>query len=93
MMRNFKKTMKTIVILFIFFLPTIAMSSQEELCGNRPSVQHLSVNKAASIIEKEPRYTQGFLFQNGLLYESSGLYGKSALHEIDLKTKKKQTAL
>ncbi|NLJ07709.1 MAG: glutaminyl-peptide cyclotransferase [Sphingobacteriales bacterium] len=33
-------------------------------------------------------YTQGFEIDNGILYESSGLYGKSALKKIDLKTGK-----
>jgi|GEM_PF-1550407 len=40
-------------------------------------------------------YTQGFEIDNGILYESSGLYGKSALKKIDIKTGKllKQTEI
>jgi len=38
--------------------------------------------------EGDRLYTQGFEILDGILYESSGLYGKSALKKIDLKTGK-----
>ncbi|MBM2831829.1 MAG: Glutamine cyclotransferase [Dehalococcoidia bacterium] len=31
-------------------------------------------------------YTQGLVFENGFLYEGTGLYGKSSLRKVDLKT-------
>ncbi len=35
----------------------------------------------------DPRaFTQGLVYANGLLYESTGLYGKSSLREVDLAT-------
>lgn len=33
-------------------------------------------------------FTQGLLFHNGLLYESTGLYGRSSLRKVDLPTGK-----
>ncbi len=36
----------------------------------------------------EGAYTQGLVFENGVLYESTGLYGRSSLREVDLETGK-----
>lgn len=46
-------------------------------------------NYVAKVVERVPHweqaYTQGLFFYNGALYESSGEYGKSFFHEVDLK--------
>ena len=45
-------------------------------------------NNSYTIIRKLPHdpkaYTQGLLFHNGYLYESTGLYGESSLRKLDL---------
>jgi glutaminyl-peptide cyclotransferase len=45
------------------------------------------VSRVISVLPHDPNsFTQGLLWHNGLLYESSGLYGQSSLRRIDPQT-------
>ncbi len=50
----------------------------------------LSTVKSVTVIKSYPHdknaFTQGLVFHNGNLYESIGIYGKSSLRKVDLRT-------
>ncbi len=54
------------------------------------SVQPLAPEESPRMLEKFPHdttaFTQGLLFEEGSLYESTGRYGASSLRRVDLKT-------
>ncbi len=54
------------------------------------SASALSTIKSVSVIRSYPHsedaFTQGLVFYNGNLYEGTGLYGRSSLRKIDLRT-------
>lgn len=54
--------------------------------------QNLLLQLIPKIINKYPHdknaYTQGLVYHNGYLYESTGLYGKSTLRQVDIKSGK-----
>jgi len=50
------------------------------------SVKQYSVKITRSLPHDPHSYTQGFLFHNGKLYESTGLNGRSSLQRIDART-------
>ncbi len=64
----------------IFLLTAIPACSQEPL----PSV--LNLQPLATLPHDNRAYTQGLAFEDGFLYESTGLYGQSTLRKVDLKT-------
>ena len=49
------------------------------------SVRHLAIDRAAAAREivKLPAYTQGLIFVDGQLYESTGKKGRSAIYRLD----------
>ncbi len=50
----------------------------------KPAAPELLVSKVLSVWPHDPNsFTEGLLWHNGFLYESSGLYGKSNLREVD----------
>lgn len=56
--------------------------------GNRPAGQ--AVNYTYSVVKTYPHdtaaYTEGLIYSNGSLYESTGEYGTSSLRRVDLET-------
>jgi len=51
-----------------------------------PAVESLTVKVLEEIPRKHIGFTQGFFILDGKLYESTGLYGKSKIRRINLKT-------
>ena len=53
-------------------------------------VNHASINHTYSIVNVYPHdadaFTQGLVFENGFLYEGTGLYGQSSLRRVQLET-------
>lgn len=55
--------------------------------SRKPATPILLVPKVLSVWHHDPNsFTEGLLWHNGLLYESSGLYGQSNLREVDPET-------
>lgn len=48
-----------------------------------PKIKRYYIKITNSIPHDEKAYTQGFLFHNGYIYESTGQYGESSLRKID----------
>jgi glutamine cyclotransferase len=79
------------VIVFIYFI-----SNQRESPTLTDSINSNDSNQIQvsgyKIINTYPHdqdaYTQGLVFDNGFLYEGTGLYGKSTLRKVDLNTGK-----
>lgn len=69
-----------IVTAFIFSLLLIA-------CGDAP-LKEYSLQVVAEYPHDVESYTQGLFFQEGQLYESTGLHGKSTFRKVDLETGK-----
>jgi glutaminyl-peptide cyclotransferase len=51
-----------------------------------PSVQRLTVSVIAEYPHDAQAYTQGLVFHEGRMFESTGLYGESTLRETDVQT-------
>jgi glutamine cyclotransferase len=75
-----------IVIGFLSGVTAILLNSDQT--ANQPAEQ--AVNYTYSIVKTYPHdtwaYTQGLIFINGVLYESTGEYGTSSLRRVDLET-------
>ena len=72
--------MRRIVTAFILSLLLIA-------CGETP-LKEYSLEVVAEYPHDVESYTQGLFFQDGQLYESTGLRGKSTFRKVDLQTGK-----
>jgi glutaminyl-peptide cyclotransferase len=48
------------------------------------AVEHLSVRVLAEYPHDTAAFTQGLLWEDGAVYESTGLYGQSSLRQVDL---------
>lgn len=72
--------MKTLLF-FILLVNFPAVTA--ETCAPPKWEEAFSLKNAVKIIPKQRRYTQGLVFRRGYLYESSGIYGRSALYRID----------
>lgn len=77
--------MRSFVITFILSLLLIS-------CGE-PALKEYSLQVVAEYPHDEGSYTQGLFFQDGQLYESTGLHGKSTFRKVDLETGKAQERL
>jgi len=59
-------------------------------CGRAPTATSAVPVNTVSIIHAYPHdrdaFTQGLVFENGVLYEGTGLHGRSTLRRVDLKT-------
>lgn len=87
-----------IILSILFFLFAISCNSNEK--DRKPIDKNTdSKPKNSSVIELIPKiinkyphdetaYTQGLVFFDGYLYESTGLYGKSTLRKTEIKTGK-----
>ncbi|MGI6478424.1 MAG: glutaminyl-peptide cyclotransferase [Salinivirgaceae bacterium] len=74
---------------FVFHVDTLQISSSTSLrflAANKP------IEYGYKIVNTYPHdtkaYTQGLMFEDGYLYESTGQYNESSLRKIDLKTGK-----
>ncbi len=54
--------------------------------AKKPAVESLRIKVLEEIPRKHIGFTQGFFILGGKIYESTGLYGKSKIRRIDLKT-------
>ncbi len=65
------------------------MESETTNSSNKNSdIKHFYVKIKGFIEHDDKAYTQGLIFHNGFLYESTGQYGESTLRQIDPKTGK-----
>ena len=72
--------MRRIVTAFILSILLIA-------CGEAP-LKEYSLEVVAEYPHDVESYTQGLFFQDGQLYESTGLHGKSTFRKVDIETGK-----
>ena len=84
-----KRTKRTYRILV--FLCTVVSCLFHTICYSR-SIQDRSPDLTYKIVNTFPHdpnaFTQGLIFKDGFLYESTGQYGESSLRKVDLKTGK-----
>lgn len=89
--------MKFYVLILIFFLFVSCESNDFKKKDSIEPKNEVEPRKEImqlipKIINKYPHdkdaYTQGLVYHNGYLYESTGLYGKSTLRKVDIKTGK-----
>lgn len=60
-------------------MATPATSTRDEVCKRRWRLQETRPHEVS-------HFTQGLLIERGRMYESTGLYGRSAIHEIEIHT-------
>ncbi|MDD5127093.1 MAG: glutaminyl-peptide cyclotransferase [Dehalococcoidales bacterium] len=74
----------------ICFLTVIALAPG--FCACTAAVPKSPVHYTYRVVQSYPHdrdaFTQGLVFENGVLYESTGRYGKSSLRKVDLTTGK-----
>lgn len=67
-----------------FFVSVFALVLLLVSCARDTSAQDYSVVNV--YLHDRGAFTEGLLFYNGFLYESTGLYGESSLRKVELKT-------
>ena len=73
-----------IIAITVFFLPAIsAQNSSTEMKQDVPVYTYFIVN---SIPHDPNAFTQGLVYHNGYLYESTGRHGASSLRKVDIVT-------
>ena len=81
-----KRQASCILIITAVLLSTITMLV---LLRNRPAfptTQRYTYNVVNAYPHDSNAFTQGLVFENGVLYESTGLYGQSTLRRVELET-------
>jgi glutamine cyclotransferase len=85
------------ILFLVFFLLFFSISAQSMVQNQEWLFNHLSKNQNLTkytyqVVALYPHnsraFTQGLIFHEGFLYESTGLYGESSLRKIDLRTGK-----
>ena len=61
-------------------------STPQARAEDKPSIPVYGYEVVASYPHDTSAFTQGLLFENGVLYESTGQHGRSSLRKVDLKT-------
>ncbi len=80
--------MLRIVVLAAFCFYASALHAQGTLGVNRPLPVVKGLKSVAAHPHDPQAFTQGLIFENGFLYESTGLYGQSTLRRVEPKTGK-----
>jgi glutaminyl-peptide cyclotransferase len=78
--RNFRFLQVRFIFGIVYLVGCVLLAS----CGNRPPGQDYTV--VNTYPHDRGAFTEGLLFANGYLYESTGLYGRSSLRRVDLQT-------
>jgi len=71
--------------LAVSLLVAVLASSLLTACGSSPATE-LSANEVARHPHDPGAFTQGLVWHDGWLYESTGLYGESSLRRVELET-------
>jgi glutamine cyclotransferase len=83
------------ILFLVFFLLFFSISAQSMVQNQEWLLNHLSKNESLTkytyqVVATYPHdpqaFTQGLIFHEGFLFESTGLYGESSLRKIDLRT-------
>ena len=71
------------LLLFLFAFYSLTLAADTQIRDTLPVCEYDIVNR----YPHDPQaFTQGLLFHNGFLYESTGLYGQSSLRKVALET-------
>lgn len=82
-----KKRLLTIILIIAVALvvsSAVLIWLNGKLTSTTPTIYTYEVVKVYH--HDENAFTQGLVFENGVLYESTGLYGRSSLRRVDLET-------
>ncbi len=87
---------RIILLMPVFFLGLLGSALSADEVRQWPPNAHLEKTKAPisaikviNVFPHDPEaFTQGLVYHQGYLYESTGLHGKSTLRKVDLKTGK-----
>jgi glutamine cyclotransferase len=78
-----KQTAQISSLLFIVFTLLLDCSCSDS--KNPPGIEYYTIEVINTYPHDKTSFTQGLVFENSLLYESSGGYGSSSLRNVDLK--------
>ena len=85
--------MKKLIVFFLFLLLAFfIVTNFSQTSSKKSNIARTTKNYSYKVVNSynhDPSaFTQGLIFRNGFLYESTGLYGKSTLRKVDLTTGK-----
>jgi len=69
--------------IFVLFLLLVTPAAS---CDAQDSAKRLTLKTLAAYPHDSNAYTQGLIFHDGFLYESTGQYGKSSLRKVEIQT-------
>ena len=76
-----------LAMLILAPLPGCGQNHLSTFFNHKPAAPILLVPKVLAVWPHDPNsFTEGLVWHNGFLYESSGLYGKSNIREVDPQT-------
>lgn len=75
-----------IVALLLAGVALIWMNTNNEALPPTNTLQHYTYTIVHTYPHDQSAFTQGLAYANGILYESTGLYGGSTLRKVDLET-------
>lgn len=82
-----KNNLKIIFLLFFLFTITSCSSSDKSSQNNPPlEIENYIVEFVSQIPHNGDSFTEGLLYHQGKLYESTGLYGESSLQRLNAQT-------
>ena len=82
------KKQHLIIILIVTFVILFSLSTIVWLSDNPVNTEpvHYTYNIIKIYPHDDTAFTQGLIFENGILYESTGLYGHSSIRRVEIET-------
>ena len=78
--------MSTTLRAFIFWLIALLASIYVSSCSNSDTITFYTYKVINTYPHENNAFTQGLVFENGFIYEGTGLYGSSTLRKVELET-------
>ena len=78
--------MSTTLRTFIFWLIALLAPIYVSSCSNSDTITFYTYKVINTYPHENNAFTQGLVFENGFIYEGTGLYGSSTLRKVELET-------
>lgn len=90
-----KQKLASIVVLLSLLLPAVAICNPAGDKNDKCNIDHFEAEIVAVYPHATKNFSQGLVYESGILYESTGIYGRSTVqyYGLDAPVKKKSIAL
>ena len=75
-----------VAVFGIYYLDWIEPAGDDDASVPREMTSSMTYEVIQAYPHDPQAFTQGLIYENGILYESTGLYGRSSLRQVDLET-------